>query len=147
MREIKFIAWDKKKKYMFDVMSIDWEDIGKIAFAYDNSRHFLTDIELQQYTGLKDKNGVEIYEGDIMKVLDRDWPSQLDSYPEMNHQQYLDSISSICKVTWNKETARFQLKQIRGKGYFSESLRLWSGRDVFEIIGNVFENKELLNDS
>ena len=65
MREIKFRAWHKKQKKMFRPITIlDFCRSQAISFDF-------TDLVIMQYTGLKDKNGKEIYEDDIVKTFDR----------------------------------------------------------------------------
>ena len=121
----KFRAWNKIKKRMFLVLEIDYENELVSDETYWNTIPF-DDVKLMQSTGLKDKNDKEIYEGDIIK----------------------DSEDFIAQVVYDKEYAGFGLNYqpfdlTEGLSVTFEELKN-EYRNTFEIIGNIYENPELL---
>lgn len=127
MREIKFRAWIKEGAYddgiLPDGNEMDYIQgfVGETVWCSDNSEIDIKSCELMQFTGLKDKNGKEIYEGDIIKG---------------------DTYGHILEVIWDEGYCGFSpfLDLIDGD-YTGED---W-GR--CEVIGNIYENPELLEDS
>lgn len=120
MRDIKFRAWDKHNRTMEWVEAVEWEAgstaprvklRGRQASAPPN--HY---SEIMQYTGLKDKNGVEIYEGDIVRL----GTLPKDDIFEVEFDQ--GEFQAIGKV------------DAHSLGF----IRSW------EVIGNIYENKDLL---
>lgn len=120
-REIKFRAWYYDEdwpefSHMMFVCSIDFvQQKAKIGIL--ENIHKFNQIKLMQYTGKKDKNGVEIYEGDIVR------------YAEFN-----------CPVLWSKDL--MWCIDINN-GYGEEMLTAYFDYEL-EVIGNIYENPELL---
>ena len=122
MREIKFRAWDKTTKTMYDVRELEWAG-GEILTAYIGLHTSDADnIQLMQYTGLKDKNGKEIYEGDVIRLI----PEKVDVV-----------------VEWDIRQVGFVMRETKNIGRYHADLGGYT-RDAFEIIGNIYENPELL---
>ena len=144
MREIKFRAWEplNKEMHYMDYCLFEYrEQRNKFAMPKGNQQlqfaycHMnLDSLVVMQYTGLEDKNGKEIYEGDIVTI-----PGQ---YPYFD----CDTPNYVAEVEWIFAGFQTVLHCINGeKRGISEGINepLEDG-DYFEVIGNIYENPELL---
>ncbi len=143
VREIKFRSWDKKNKEMFywDNVRDEDDNIHKsLSFFFgcyvENLKGEISDTQvLMQFTGLKDKNGKEIYEGDILKYGNEE----------------KEPKSTFSEVSWCEYRAKFiDSKSFLTGGGSSGELNTWENYlhkikvlDFVEVIGNKFENPEL----
>ena len=122
MRSLKFRVWDKLKSGWVDY-DLEYFQSGKI---FEFSLRRLAHCVYQQFTGLLDKNGKEIYEGDLME----------------GKEGYKDGI---LKVVF--ERGRWNLEYINGKPFDDSGECDLSDYSWTEVVGNIFENPELLNES
>lgn len=119
MKNLKFRAWDKFDKEMLEVHGINFDAQGiwtneMIDDESDGNFIFLSEVTLLQSTGLKDKNNVEIFEGDILK-------GPMDFGPA-------GFVESVAPVSYHKING-YQLH------YFL--------LEYTEVIGNIYENEDL----
>jgi uncharacterized phage protein (TIGR01671 family) len=127
MREIKFRAWDKKlNKYIDMFLGFVLND-GVLEYLED-VMNVEKQVIIEQYTGLKDKNGVEIYAGDIVKL-------------------YAEVYDTFGFEITKKETGKIVFNS--GAFFIStdtENDPIYAYEDDFEVIGNIHENADLLEE-
>lgn len=116
---LKFKAWDKVKKQMFRPLAITFDTQSSALFAVSvpgRSWEPIHKYEILQYTGLTDKNGAEVFQGDLFEIE-----------------------SSLYRVIWAEETAGFKLQNV--ENFLTREIIEVSGK---ELRGNVYQNSELL---
>jgi uncharacterized phage protein (TIGR01671 family) len=141
MRELRFRAWLKREKimtipeyitlfsngdYVLNWTNVDFENRRKYSAYYSHVKP--STFELMQFTGLKDQNGVDIYEGDVVEF----------------------ESGAYAQGTWEFQD-RGVVKYLDGKWWLKTNKELLDFADYCsnvepEVVGNVFENPELLKE-
>lgn len=123
MREFKFRAWDTEKQEIATVNFIGLNDY-EVGMEDEECRRWRATYpyvcRLMQYTNLKDKNGKEIYEGDILKVKVDDGEANL--YVKYTNGEY----------------------RVVNEGKWEDSLYAYMYFGDVEVVGNIYENEDLL---
>lgn len=119
MQNLKFRFWDKDSK--------EWLNSSEMEFEYENTENpfvgipfnlYQKNVEIQQFTGLKDSQNKEIFEGDIVKLV----------------------FGKIGEIKWYSESDNYDYS-----GWGSPAQIHGEGLSNSKIVGNIFENPELLN--
>lgn len=134
MREIKFRAWDKdSNKMIFQhdtngvletndyYFSLNEDDVVLLYYDEDYCDYLVCNAKLMQYTGLIDKNGKEIYEGDIVRHFKRDKEKLLKIEISSGYGVYAQENDTTKRLIGRSNTHL-----------------------CYEVVGNIYENPELL---
>lgn len=122
-REIKFRAWSKENEEMYnwEEMNTNYKDYKK---NYLKSYFEDTSVVFMQYTGLKDKNRKEIFEGDIIEYIDEGRLFDSGKYEVEFEDGMFYPVAELYHPEWP---------------------RRWGTEYTCEVIGNIYENPELIN--
>lgn len=140
MREIKFRAWDKEENEMIDKHRDErndydeyWADVYALQLGLIENISKDERFVLMQFTGLHDKNGKEIFEGDVVK--DKKYTHEVRFGEEC--------VDASDYETYSVGIVGFYMTNYLGEKYEFDAINSQNAKDL-EIIGNIYENPELL---
>ena len=145
MNNLKFRAYIKSINKVVDVLKIDFKNKTLILdiepnkvffepnlshFWWDGTKLSFEDVEIMQSTGLKDKNGKEIFEGDIINCGYLFNGSPFDELDEYEEEKVVKFVNCGFNIKFKNDTNLF--------------IDIMESCEDIEVIGNIYENKELL---
>jgi hypothetical protein len=146
-REIKFRAWDRNHLHW---LHVDDGDLCDLSWGYECGRVYYTEsVIFQQYTGLKDKNGKEIYEGDVL------WYSNEDGHHTSFSEGFVVEFGEQClgdssyqqTIGWNATRLHsFGKPSLLCSGRLTHGILDLFGYHNVEVIGNIYENPDLIGE-
>ena len=142
MRDLRFRAWDGKIMTYPKVVALGINGRNGLPSASFqlNSGGYCTSADVMQFTGLLDKQGKEIYEGDIVKVVEKKEYSKI--HKKMRHRS-IYGPSYIAPVIWNPVSTGFVMAyKWEDTGRIDDHLRITPKET--KVIGNIYENPELI---
>lgn len=153
MREIKFRAWEKNMKEIIPVYQIDFE---KRMINTESAWRFFNEIKLMEYTGLKDKNGKDIYEGDILHVFEDshyggEYHAPIEWIHYENDGEEWAFFGTVCLKVKEIKHYNPNVNTIFTRGFLTrrygsciELSEMTSRNYSIQVVGNIYENPELI---
>ena len=122
MKDIKFRAWDSLANKMYNWSELLNQNLKNIFTIPEQCGY-----SLMQYTGLKAKNGIEIYEGDIVKFR---FKEDREEFPDLIGYIEYQSTFAAFRIMSNQGSFKIDITEIK----------------FIEVIGNIYDNKNLLEE-
>lgn len=131
-REIKFRYWDNVLKHYFYSDEFNWPtSLEKLSYFFAKAKNYAENVE--PYTGLKDKNGKEIYDGDIIHIPSGEMKNGSCIWVPYGHVWYCE-IFAQWTVSYNHP-------------YSETSSNLFPIGELSEVVGNIHQHEELFKQS
>lgn len=140
-RQIKFRAWNPESKKFYEpiIYLEEWYRTGR-----DFEDGTPSADPIMQFTGLQDKNGKDIYEDDVVRILYTDWASKSSNDPR-TLEQYLKDIAYVGKIVFENGAFKVAIPSKMYPGEWHTTSIHPGTHGYIEVVGNQYESPELIN--